>query len=309
MNENETMEVQEAAEVHGLESADQPETQQGADGFLDGWDGESAAAGEPADQPEAIPETAAGDRAEAPDTEPQAADPEAGQTAETPGDPQTGTADQPRTWNLRHMDEERAVGEAEMVTLAQKGLDYDRIREKYDASKPVMELFGQFAKEAGMSVGDYVSHIRTQAKQAAGLSEAEARRAVSLEDREASLAAREAEEAELRAARERAARTQSAAESRRQAEIAEFQKTFPDAAREPASIPKEVWADVRSGLSLVAAYSKYAVAQAEAARQAAERRAGAAAQNQRNADRATGSLRGAGDERNTRDPFLLGWDA
>ena len=41
-------------------------------------------------------------------------------------------------WTLRHMDEVRQVGEADMVVLAQKGMDYDRIREKYDESKPVM---------------------------------------------------------------------------------------------------------------------------------------------------------------------------
>ncbi len=46
---------------------------------------------------------------------------------------QQPTADAPKMWTLRHLDEVRQVGEADMVALAQKGLDYDRIRAKYDA--------------------------------------------------------------------------------------------------------------------------------------------------------------------------------
>ena len=42
-------------------------------------------------------------------------------------------ADAPKTWMLRHLDEQKEVGEQEMVALAQKGMDYDRIREKYAA--------------------------------------------------------------------------------------------------------------------------------------------------------------------------------
>ena len=288
------------------------ETPETTDGFLEGWEEPTAPAApeEPADQPEQ-PETAeppAGGAAE--ETEPAGAEP-----------PQTGGADPaeptaqepakeetPKTWTLRHLDTERTVTEQELTTLAQKGLDYDRIRERYDASKPVMELFNQFAKQSGMSVEDYVSHIRTQAKQAAGMNEAEARRAVELEDREATVAAREAEAAEERAARSRAANEQSAAEARRQADIAEFQKAFPDAAKDPQSIPPEVWTEVRGGLSLVAAYAKWQVSQAQAAREAARQEAAATVQNQRNTVRSTGSMRSAGNEQRNKDPFLEGWD-
>lgn len=294
-----------------------PET---TDGFLAGWE-EDAPGGEAAeetteatDQPKA--ET---DEAEIPPTKETAAreaageGTEAGQTSpetqETVPGAETKPQEEPtKTWTLRHLDAEKTVTEQEMTALAQKGLDYDRIREKYDASKPVMELFGQFAKQSGMSVADYVAHIRTQAKQAAGMDEAEARRAVELEDREAAISAREAAEAEQRAAQERASSEQSAAESRRQADIAEFQKTFPEAAKDPGSIPAEVWAEVRSGLSLVAAYAKWQVAQAKAVQEAARQEAAAAAQNQKNAARSTGSMRSAGNDAKSKDPFLEGWE-
>ena len=185
--------------------------------------------------------------------------------------------------------------------------EYDRIREKYEESKPVMELFGGFAKQAGMSVQDYVARIRFQAKQAQGMSTEEAKRSIDLEDREAAVSAKEAEEAQRQQAAAQALQAQNTADARRRADVAEFQKTFPDAAKDPKSIPAEVWADVRNGSTLVAAYAKYTVAQAKAAQQAAEQRAESTAQNQKNAVRSTGSMKSAGENLNSKDPFLEGW--
>ena len=298
------------------------ETTETTDGFLDGWgeqDSESTA--------DTQSETTPAQEQDQTDSDSQQETPAEGQ-GETGGQTQPETtggdaggenaqqqaetqpkADAPKMWTLRHMDEVRQVGEADMVVLAQKGLDYDRIRGKYDESKPVMELFGSFAKQAGMSIPDYVSFIRTQAKQASGMSEAEAKRAVALEDREAAVSAREAEEAQRQSGANQAAQAKAAADARRSADIAEFQKLFPDAAKDPKAIPQEVWANVQSGMTLVSAYSKYAVEQANAARQAAEQKASAASQNQANASRATGSMASAGENTGSKDPFLAGWDS
>ena len=298
------------------------ETTETTDGFLDGWgeqDSESTA--------DTQSETTPAQEQEQTDSDSQQETPAEGQ-GETGGQTQPETtggdaggenaqqqaetqpkADAPKMWTLRHMDEVRQVGEADMVVLAQKGLDYDRIRGKYDESKPVMELFGSFAKQAGMSIPDYVSFIRTQAKQASGMSEAEARRTVELEDREAAVSAKEAEEAQRQSGANQAAQARAAADARRNADIAEFQRLFPDAAKDPKAIPQEVWASVRSGMSLVSAYSKYAVDQANAARQAAEQKAAASAQNQQNASRSTGSMQSAGESLASKDPFMEGWDS
>lgn len=286
-----------------------------ADGFLDGWDDGETAASETADQPE-TQDAAEGGEAEKPAEEPGAAGEPAeteptADAAQTPSQQQEQTppADAPRQWTLRHMNETRTVGEADMVTLAQKGMDYDRIRGKYDESKPVMELFGQFAKQAGMNIQDYVAYLRTQAKQATGMSEAEARRAVDLEDREAAVAVKEAAEAEQQSAAQRAAAEQNSQEERRRADLLEFQQTFPDAAKDPKSIPQEVWADVRNGASLVSAYAKYAVSKALADKQTAEQKAAAVEQNQKNTARAAGSMKSAGEPSKSKDPFLDGWDS
>lgn len=277
--------------------------QTSTDAFLDGWD--DAAELQEADQPEE--EAAAGSEEvqdEAAENEPAAeekpAEPES-QTEEQQKEP----ADVPKTWTLRHLDETKVVNEAELTALAQKGMDYDRIRTKYDESKPVMELFSQFAKQAGMSMQEYILHIRTQAKKANGMNDEEAKRAVDLEDREAAVAQAEAQAKEEKIQREKA----EEAENRRKADIAEFQKAFPDAAKEPDKIPQEVWSGVRGGLSLVAAYAKYQVEKSKADAEAAIRETAAVKQNQKNAERSTGSMKSAGNDKRSRDPFLEGWDS
>ena len=195
----------------------EPET---TDAFLDGWDGEAEAA---ADQPEAdaepmgtgeeTPVEDPSESAETPeeDTQPPADAEQAAQTQQTEAE----TVDaRPQTWELRHMGEVRQANEAEMVALAQKGMDYDRIRSQYDEFKPVMEMINRFANQQGLNTKDYISMLRAQAKQAEGLSEADARRSVELEDREAVVAAAEAERQAQQDATAQAQRAEAEAASR-----------------------------------------------------------------------------------------------
>lgn len=286
--------------------------EQTSDAFLDGWDDTGYT--DLTDQSETV-ETAAEQEAEQSDpagetvqqaegSEETTQEPAAEQEATAPAQ-QTVQADVPKTWTLRHLDDVKTVVEQEMISLAQKGMDYDRIREKYDESKPVMELFGRFARQNNMTIQDYTAHLRTQAMRASGMSEAEAKRTVELEDREAAVAAKEAAEAEQQAASQRKAD----ADARRTADIQEFQKAFPEAAKDPKSIPQEVWADVRGGMSLVTAYAKYQVSQANARAQEAQRSAAAAQQNQKNTARSAGSMKSAGADKRSSDPFLEGFGA
>ena len=164
--ENEALNTQESTET--------------TDAFLDGWDndaavGETEQGGETKPNQSSEQQTEENAQAETPAAE-QGSDgsqskPETNGGAGGENAQQTQQqeatqpkADEPKMWTLRYMDADKQVSESEMITLAQKGMDYDRIRGKYDESKPVMELFGSFAKQAGMSISDYLSAIRTQAK-------------------------------------------------------------------------------------------------------------------------------------------------
>lgn len=286
------------------------------DAFLDGWGDEQTAQDAPETSETAEGEDTAEEVTEtASETEgaQSASDGGAAETAAEAGaEAQTETTEQKvdapeKTWTLRHMDETKNVGEAEMVTLAQKGMDYDRIRAKYDESKPAMEILSIFAKQKGVSVADYVSFLRTEAKKADGLSEAEARRSIELEDREAAVTAREAEQAAERQAAEQANAAANAAAQRRKADIDEFAREYPDVARNPDAIPKEVWDAVAAGSSLTVAYAKYTAKQAREEAERTRSAAQAAQQNVKNAARSTGSMQSAGQNAGGRDAFLEGW--
>ena len=222
----------------------------------------------------------------------------------------TETVEQPKTWTLHHLDEEKTVtaNDPEVPTLLQKGLDYDRIRERYDASKPVMELFTESAKQAHMTVNEYVSYIRTEAKKASGMDESEAKRAVEFEDREAAISAKEAAENEKKAAEEKSNQAAETAEDRRKTDIAEFQKTFPDAAKDPKSIPPSVWDKVKSGERLTVAFALYQVEQAKQEANNVKQATATKIQNAKNEVRSTGSMRSVGEDSKSKDAFLSEWD-
>ena len=286
------------------------------DAFLDGWGDEQTAQDAPEtsetaegeDTTEEVTETASETEGAQSASDGGAAETAAEAGAEAQTETTEQKADAPeKTWTLRHMDETKNVGEAEMVTLAQKGMDYDRIRAKYDESKPAMEILSIFAKQKGVSVADYVSFLRTEAKKADGLSEAEARRSIELEDREAAVTAREAEQAAERQAAEQANAAANAAAQRRKADIDEFAREYPDVARNPDAIPKEVWDAVAAGSSLTVAYAKYTAKQAREEAEHTRSAAQAAQQNVKNAARSTGSMQSAGQNAGGRDPFLEGW--
>lgn len=298
MEENETLIQEQEAEVQNQD-----------DDFLAGWDDDAPAGGE-ADQPDAEdegqepPPEGGADGGE----EEKAGADEADRADDKPAENAESTGDKPpaeQTWEVNHLGERKTMRAQDITPeLLQKGLDYDRIRQMYDGAKPVMSLVSTLAQQTGMTVEDYVRMVRTEAKKASGLGEEEAKRAIDLEDREAAVNAKEAEE---KAEKER----QETDAARVQKDLADFAKAFPEvyagAQKDPNTIPDSVWAEVSGGLSLTAAYAKYAVAEAGKAAQEAATKAQAAEQNQKNEGRSTGSMSSAGSDAKNKDPFLEGW--
>lgn len=287
------------------------------DGFLEGWNEVDAAGGMGEENPAPAdgPEEAAEDPESAPDGGPEAGG-EEGEGPDPGGEQGSGgetpPPSAPRTWTVNLMGQPVTVSEADVPVLAQKALDYDRLQASYEEARPVMDLFRDFAKQAGTSVQEYVGRLRAQAKQAQGMDEAEARRAVEMEDREARVNAQEAEAQARQEAARRAQAAQAMRQQRINADIQEFISVFPNAALDFQNIPQEVWDAVNGGMSLVAAYAKYNGAQANAAAQAEaeqrQRQEEAARQNARNAAASTGSMKSAGQNHGPKDPFLEGWD-
>ncbi len=273
------------------------------DAFLTGWE-DTEPAEEPADQPAAQQEpTEEQEQAGQEESTAQQTEPDRQEAQQ-----QEAQADQPRTWTLRHLEENRTVSEPELITLAQQGMDYDRIREKYDESKPVMELFRQFASQANMTIPEYVRLIRTRAKEAEGASEEDARRSVEMEDREAAVSAREEALAQQDAQQQKAQEAQEAREARRQQEIEQFRTTYPEAASHPETIPQEVFEKAQS-VGLTAAYAMHQARQAQEEAAQARQQLEALELSGKNRDRATGSMKSAGEDSAGKDPFLEGWNS
>lgn len=249
---------------------------------------------------------------EAPEADqPKEAEAEQEPEAEAEGQEQEQKADQ--LFDLKHLDETRTVDREEVIALAQKGLDYDRIREKYDAAKDVLEWhtanadsvrwLEDIAKEQNMTFGQLVDSTRAQImanRTGQPLSVCQG------------IVANERKAAELEAQRKAlesknsASDAEAEARAKMEADIKAFTAAYPEQARDPKSLPKEVWDAVHKGDTLLNAYRAYENkqlrAQLEQQKADAERRA----QEEKNKARSTGSQSSAGKRTDT-DVFDSAW--
>lgn len=178
-----------------------------------------------------------------------------GETEEIEGKPTVAQAED--GMELKYMGELRRVGREEAVTLAQKGMDYERIRAERDelrsfrmSAAPAAELVDALAVQSGMSTEDYLEHCRRELPSVfAG---------------------------ETGQSREETVRTQ-----RKEREVSDFLSDFPNV--KPEEIPGEVWEQVAAGKSLSLAYSLHRS-------KSMERELSAKAQDQRNRQRTAGTL-------------------
>lgn len=222
------------------------------------FDEDSAEDSDEADQPEA-------DEAEK-QTE---TEDEAGEEAED--------ADQ---WlELKHMDDEpRKVSKEEAKVLAQKGLDYDRIREERDnlkANLPRYEEMEKFLQEMQgdfATLEEFMDDTRARIKaDAEGISYNDAL-------------------AEVQSARKPAPAQPSSDGS--QLNVDAFIQEYPDVKAE--DIPASVWAEVRETGDLLSAYKKYDNGKKTDRIAELEREIETLKNNKKNSARSTGSSKSSG---------------
>ena len=254
-------------------------------------------------------ETETGADAKTPTDDTDAAD--AG--AEPEGEPEAEPpAPEPETFTLKHLDETRTVGRDEVVSLAQKGMDYDRIRGKLDdVNAELADLKDWLTRYAnGQDLTEFRDNVDAGilAKQQ-GIDVKTAKERIKL-DRE-----RKALDAE----RQKAANAESEAEAQKKRaadDIREFSEKFPEIsaklAKDRDAVPKEVWDAVRRGERLVDAYDKYNTKQTIEALQRRnkelEEQVKVREQNEKNAARSTGSQKSVGDTDYV-DLIEAGWNS
>lgn len=220
------------------------------------------------------------------------------QEAEEPQDKDTETKVEEKEaeaktdqFELKHLDETRTVSRDEVITLAQKGMDYDRIRAKYDelkAGEAQRNAHEDFLKELAESAGQTVEEMIDTARARILVSKASAE-GKTISDDEA-LAQVKQERAENAAAKEpeKAAEQpkETDKEADRQKSFMRFSREFPEVKAE--DIPTEVWKDFADGkgdLTDLFALHENKRLKAELA---------AAKQNEENRKKSTGSRSTAG---------------
>lgn len=158
-------------------------------------------------------------------------------------------------FTLKHNGEESEVDRDKVIELAQKGMDYDRIKEERDRFKTdsdtitklkAQESFLQeLAKSNDMTVDQLMETTRARMlmNNNPGMDEEAALKQVREE------ASKAAEKKESEKAKE------PSPEERRQAMFAGFLAAYPDV--KAGDIPQEVWNDAAKTFDLVGAYQRY----------------------------------------------------
>ena len=278
------------AEEEAAFDAEFDDTPTDADDF-DLTDGEEEAAGaeeEPAGEaePEAEPEQNAGETPE----ETEEAQPEQQEEAEN------------QRFVLRVNGQDSEVDREKVIELAQKGMDYDRIkaeRDSFKAEAPTLQRYKdqeaflkEMAENAKCSVEELMENtrIRVLMSKDKDLTEEAARQKVR-EDAAAKQAPAEKKEEEKA--------HEPSPEERRQAMFANFLQSYPDVKAD--SIPKEVWDDAGRTFDLTGAYQRYEIRQLREENKTLR-------QNKKNEERSTGSRKSVGNT-TPKDPFDEAWDS
>lgn len=219
--------------------------------------------------------------------------PEAPQAAEPPAAPEEqeekpAEADQPELFTLKNRDETRQVTREELVSMAQKGWDYDTVRQERDQLRqyreeadPALLMVRGYAERSGMTVEQYLDLCRRQELLSQGVNEQTADAQIRLEKQQAILEAQTRAAQEARQRQEAEAQKAQEAQAARRKDMEDFMAAHPGV--KGADIPNEVWAQVAAGKSMTTAYTEYENKQLKA-ELAAER------QNKANAQRSPGSL-------------------
>lgn len=225
---------------------------------------------------------------------------ETGKQKEKEPEPQKGAEDQRFTLKVNGAESE--VSREEVIALAQKGMDYDRIkaeRDSFKADAPTMQRYREqetflkdLADKSGITVDALIENVRVRMAmdQDSSLTEDQARAKV-----KADAAARQqpAEEKVEEKAKE------PSPEERRQAMFASFVQAYPDVKAD--SIPKEVWETAGRTFDLVGAYRDHELRELR-------KEVETLRQNNKNKERSTGSRKSVGAT-TPKDPFDEAWDS
>lgn len=276
MNENQiTPEVEEVeSQIEGAEAE--------AEADEDGWPTEWADATEESDDEEGETDEVTTE-ADQPTEEPKAEETkDAGKPTET--EPEQKAEEEDQFLELKHMDEVRKVSREEAKTLAQKGLDYDRIRGERDAMQKDYAQLKKYENFLNELKGDFPSidamMTDTRARMLAekeGISYADAVAKVGV----------------MQQGAQPQQQTQAQPGQLKVPAVDQFVQKYPGVKAE--EIPQAVWDEVKRTGDLVGAYENYQNTKVKDEKiKNLELEIETLKQNQKNAARSTGSASSSG---------------
>lgn len=221
-----------------------------------------------------------------------------------------GNTDADKTFTIKVNKEERKVSLEEMTTLAQKGADYDRVKEQntrhqqtiadlqsklegVSAQQNALDILGTIAQRSNLTLDQLAESLYINFRKTAGASEDVAReelKSAKLEKELNSYKAKQTQQQEQ----------ETDAEARAQRDIEQFGRDYPDVELSEELVDKLV-PDIQNGMSLSAAYRKYEKAQDAAKIADLERKLAAKEQNDKNKKRSPGSQKDSGGRKSKSD--------
>lgn len=230
------------------------------------------------------------------------ADPEANQQTGGEDEESHDDADTAESFVLKHLGTEQTVGRDEVIALAQKGLDYSRIRDKLQTSETEkseiaekLSYFEKLADSQGKTLDQFIeataAALRADEKK---IPYEDALREVQFEFEKSKFAKEKTDWEKSRSDTE-------TEENTRQADIDAFMAKYPEVAAKPDSIPKEVWAEAEK-TSLTEAYGNYMAKQKDAEIASLRKQLEQEKQYRKNKESSTGSQ--ATDNSGEKDTFF-----
>ena len=221
-----------------------------------------------------------------------------------------GDTDAGQTFTLKVNKEERQVTLEEMTALAQKGADYDRVKEQYTKGqqtiqdlqtqlkdfterKGVLDILEIVAEKSGTNLEEMAEMLYVSVRKSAGASEEVAREELKSEKLQRELNGIKAQQTKVQQQTDDAA-------ARAQREIDAFRKEYPDVQLTEELVSK-LNGDLQKGISLSAAYRNLEKAQDAAKIQELEQKLAAKAQNDKNKKHSPGSQKDSGGRRTRSD--------
>jgi hypothetical protein len=259
-------------------------------------------------------ETNAQEPASDDESEPESDETEDGDSTSNPekdgtegdGEGDSGTDHAEETFTIKVNKEERQVSRDEMITLAQKGADYDRVKEQnikhqqtiadlqsklegVSSQQAALDILDSIAQKSGSSMEQLAESLYVNFRKSAGVSEETAREELKSAKLEKELNSYKTQQSKQQ-------EQETDAEARAKRDLEDFAREYPDVELTKELVDKLV-PDIQNGMTLSAAYRKHEKAQDSAKIAELERQLAAKAQNDKNKKRSPGSQQDSGARR------------